>query len=382
MARIGRQIFYDQQLSGSGRLSCASCHDPAHHYGPSGKTSVFVAGGTGLNRPGRRAIPSLAYLDTIPNFSIGPDNPESEGAPVPVLPASGPNIPVRKTARGSATATMVPQGGLFWDGRADTLQQQAAGPLFDPSEMAADPKIVIHRFRSAPYTALLLALSGPAARQSDQLLLSEALFAVARYQIEEQAFHPYSSRFDDWLEGRAHFTPAEQRGYLLFNDPAKGNCAACHPDRPLPGNFPPLLTDHQYEALGVPRNINLMGPAGNGRFDLGLCKATPGSQQNAAAYCGMFVTPTLRNAADRKVFFHNGVFHDLHQVMDFYVLRDIEPEQFYNQDAQDLPKLYEKNIDRMDAPLDRTKKDTPALTKSEREDIISFLKTLVDQPAR
>ncbi|KXV33931.1 cytochrome C peroxidase [Gluconobacter thailandicus] len=383
MALIGREIFYDPLLSGSGRLSCASCHDPHHHYGPSNNQSVFV-GGKDLKSPGRRAIPSLAYLEHVPNFSIGPDNPESETAPV--LPSAGATAShVAKSAVASSTTAIVPQGGLFWDGRADTLQQQASGPLFDPAEMASTPSIARTRIENAPYTKRLKALAGPAAEASPDLLLSEAMFALARYQIEEPSFHRYNSKFDAWLEGKTRFTPQESAGYRLFNDPMKGNCAACHLDRPLPGNLPPLLTDRQYEALGAPRNTAVTGPYENGHFDLGLCEAMPGGAEQSGAYCGMFATPTLRNVADRKVFFHNGVFHDLKQVLDFYVLRDIQPELFYSPDAQrrvrkadDLPAQYQPNLDRTDAPMDRKPGDQPALTLEERTAVIRFLQTLTD----
>ncbi|MGC5748883.1 cytochrome-c peroxidase [Gluconobacter sp. NFX36] len=383
MALIGRDIFYDPLLSGSGRLSCASCHDPRHHYGPSNNQSVFM-GGKDLKSAGRRAIPSLAYLEHVPNFSIGPDNPESETAPV--LPSAGASAShAAKSAIASSATAIVPQGGLFWDGRADTLQQQASGPLFDPAEMASTSSIARNRIENAPYTKRLKALAGPAAETSPDLLVSEALFALARYQIEEPSFHPYNSKFDAWLEGKTRFTPQESAGYRLFNDPMKGNCAACHLDRPLSGNLPPLLTDRQYEALGAPRNMALMGPYENGHFDLGLCEAMPGGAEQSGAYCGMFATPTLRNVADRKVFFHNGVFHDLRRVLDFYVLRDIQPELFYSRDthgrvrkADDLPAQYQSNLDRTDAPMDRKPGDQPALTPEERTAIIRFLETLTD----
>ena len=84
--------------------------------------------------------------------------------------------------------------------------------------------------------------------------MSEAMFAIARYQIEDPSFHPFTSKYDAWLQGKARFTPAEARGYLAFNDPTKGNCAACHLDKPTQDGLPPLFTDFQYEALGVPRN--------------------------------------------------------------------------------------------------------------------------------
>ncbi|GBR21287.1 hypothetical protein GCM10010937_24870 [Gluconobacter japonicus] len=341
-------------------------------------------GGKALKSPGKRAIPSLAYLEHVPNFSIGPDNPESETAPV--LPVAGATAShAAKSAIASSATAIVPQGGLFWDGRADTLQQQALGPLFDPAEMASTPLIARNRIENAPYTKSIKALAGPAAETSPDLLLSEALFALARYQIEEPSFHRYNSKFDAWLEGKTRLTPQESAGYRLFNDPMKGNCAACHLDRPLPGNLPPLLTDRQYEALGAPRNMALMGPYENGHFDLGLCEAMPGGSKQSGAYCGMFATPTLRNVADRKVFFHNGVFHDLRRVLDFYVLRDIQPELFYSRDthgrvrkADDLPAQYQSNLDRTDAPMDRKPGDQPALTPEERAAIIRFLETLTD----
>ena len=103
------------------------------------------------------------------------------------------------------------------------------------------------------------------------MTVAEALFAVGRYQIEEASFHPYSSKFDDWLEGKARLSPAELRGYLLFNDPAKANCGGCHLDQPTPDGLPPLFTDHQFEALGAPRNLSAGGQSGSGLFRSGVC---------------------------------------------------------------------------------------------------------------
>ncbi|PZQ54442.1 MAG: cytochrome-c peroxidase, partial [Variovorax paradoxus] len=65
---LGRQIFFDASLSASGRMSCASCHDPAHAYGPPNALSVQL-GGPALDRPGPRATPSLRYLETLAPFS-------------------------------------------------------------------------------------------------------------------------------------------------------------------------------------------------------------------------------------------------------------------------------------------------------------------------
>jgi cytochrome c peroxidase len=102
-------------------------------------------------------------------------------------------------------------------------------------------------------------------------------------------------------------------------------------------------------------------------------------------YCGMFLTPGLRNTATRKVFFHNGVFHTLDEVLDWYVNRDLTPERFYSKDASgkavkydDLPAQYRQNVDIADAPFNRHPGDPPALNGQEIQDIIAFLHTLDD----
>jgi cytochrome c peroxidase len=99
----------------------------------------------------------------------------------------------------------------------------------------------------------------------------------------------------------------------------------------------------------------------------------------------MFLTPTLRNVATRHVFFHNGVYHDLKQVMDFYNLRNTNPEQIYPRDASgkvaqfnDIPPQYRNNVDFQDAPFDRKPTDQPAMSAQDVQDIIAFMQTLND----
>ena len=147
------------------------------------------------------------------------------------------------------------------------------------------------------------------------------MFALSRFQAEEPSFHPYDSKYDAYLAGKAELTPAEQRGLKLFDDPEKGNCASCHIDRPSrDGLFRPAFTDYQFEALGAPRNHELPANADPSFHDLGLCGPMRQDYTTAAAYCGLFKTPTLRNVATRKVFFHNGVFRSLEQVLHFLSL--------------------------------------------------------------
>jgi cytochrome c peroxidase len=388
MARLGRLIFFDPGLSSSRRLSCASCHSPGHCYGPPGDAPA-MRGGPLLSRQGVRAVPSLMYLERQPNFSIGPDDAENETvSPTRMATRFRGAARAEKTARDTAqsAANLVPQGGLFWDGRADTLQKQALTPLLNPLEMdGGSIAAVAARLRQAPYAARFVQLFGRRIFTMPRLAVAEALFAVARYQIEDSSFHPYTSKFDFWLEGRARLSPAELRGYLLFNDPHKANCGGCHLDRPRPDGLPPLFTDHQFEALGVPRNPALSANRNPAYFDLGLCGPYRTDLQNEKQYCGLFLTPTLRNVATRHVFFHNGIYHTLRRVLDFYDFRDVAPQRIYPRRADgtvakfnDLPPRYRANIDVTDPPFDRKPGDAPAMSPQDERDIIAFLKTLTD----
>jgi cytochrome c peroxidase len=390
MAQLGKALFYDPSLSSSGRLDCASCHNPAHAYGPAGDAPAEY-GGLTLSAQGVRAVPSLMYLDAQPNFTIGPDPAGDSDAPAP-LPqlaarASG-AVRVTKTAQDTSqtSANIVPAGGLFWDGRANTLQNQAMGPLLSPFEMdGGSIQRVATKLQAAPYADRFTQLFGPNVFNAPNLLVSEALFAIARYQIEDPSFHLYNSRYDFWLEGKARLSLAEMRGYVLFNDPAKGDCAACHLDQPSLDGRPPLFTDHQYEALGAPRNPKLLVNNASNYYDLGICGPYRADLVTQTQFCGMFLTPTLRNAAIRHVYFHNGVYQTLQQVMDFYDYRDTNPEKIYPLAADgqavkynDLPRRYLANIDTIDPPLDRHLREAPALTAGEEKDIIAFLQTLTD----
>jgi len=388
MAELGRLIFFDAGLSSSGRLSCASCHSPQHAYGPPGDLPV-MRGGPNLSQPGVRAVPSLTYLERQPSFAIGPDNEENENVSLAQLVAlSRAAVRIQKTGpQANETANnMVPQGGLFWDGRADTLQDQALSPLLDPREMdGGSIDAVADKLHRAPYAGRFEQLFGHSVWSDKRLTVSEALFAVARYQIEEPGFHPYSSKFDFWLEGKVRLTASEMRGYVLFNDPAKANCAGCHVDRPSRDGLPPLFTDHQFEALGAPRNAELAVNDDPAFFDLGICGPYRKDMSGDTQYCGLFMTPTLRNAATRHVFFHNAVFSTLKEVLDFYDFRDTEPQKIYPRGADgtvrkfnDLPPRYQANVDVTDPPFNRKSAAAPAMTAQDEDDIIAFLNALVD----
>jgi cytochrome c peroxidase len=146
----------------------------------------------------------------------------------------------------------------------------------------------------------------------------------------------------------------------------------------------PQFTDRGFVALGVPRNPHIASNADSMYFDLGLCGPLRTDLTTHQEYCGMFKTPTLRNVALRSVFFHNGAFSTLEDVLRFYSQRDLSPAIFYRRDAagqlrlyDDLPARYRTNVTR-EAPFAGGAAGTPAFSDSEAADIIAFLRTLTD----
>jgi cytochrome c peroxidase len=137
--------------------------------------------------------------------------------------------------------------------------------------------------------------------------------------------------------------------------------------------------------LSAPRNTALAVNHDPAYFDLGICGPYRTDMGTQTQYCGMFLTPTLRNVATRHVFFHNGVFHSLSEVLDFYDFRDVDPGRIYPrgpdgtvEKLNDLPPQYRANLDVADPPFDRKPGEAPAMTAADEKAIIAFLQTLTD----
>jgi cytochrome c peroxidase len=360
-AQLGKQLFFDAALSASGKLACASCHDPAHAYGPPNNLAVQL-GGPDMRHQGRRAVPSLRYLDFTPKFTRhyylpGPDDSEDEG----------------------------PTGGFTDDGAVDTLHDQALIPLLDPAEMAnRDAGAVAARLQRAGYAEAFRRTFGLDLQHDPKRVLQQTTYALEAFQVEDPSFRPYTSKFDAVMSGNAHFTAAELHGFALFNNPTKGNCAQCHVSSPGPGGRPAQFTDFGMIALGVPRNPAMSLNRDPHYADLGVCGPYRRDLTNETRLCGMFKTTTLRNVATRQVFFHNGRFHTLEDTLRFYVERDTNPGKWYPRihgrlvKFDDLPVRYQDNIDTLDAPLNRKPGDVPALDAQEIRDVVAFLGTLND----
>src|SRR5262249_21980047 len=150
----------------------------------------------------------------------------------------------------------------------------------------------------------------------------------------------FTSRYDAWLRREVELTPSEQRGLALFGDPKKGNCASCHPHQVRQGAFP-HFTDFGFAAVRVPRHRTIAANPDPRFLDRGLCGPMRTDLAAHKESCGQFRVPSLRNAASRRVFFHNGFFHDLRTAIEFYAQRDTRPDRWYAADGHvafdDLP---------------------------------------------
>ncbi len=385
-AQVGQKMFFDQRLSGSGKMSCASCHDPSAAYGPPNDLSVQL-GGEKLDRQGPRAVPSLRYKDATPPYADLLDNPDGISVPGP-------------------------GGGFAWDGRAPTLAEQAGIPLLDPNEMAnASAADVVSKLKTAPYAALFQQAFGTEVFADPDAAFQNARVALQAFQLEDVSFHPYSSKYDLYAGNKVGgaLTPAEARGMKVFVNPNTGNCASCHYQGAGLNGSSALFTDFSYEAIGVPRNAKLAANADPQYFDIGLCGPLRTDHPPVAGntFCGMFKAPTLRNVATRKSFFHNGVMHSLDQVIHFYNTRDTMPEIWYptiggtpkaTPDAgfptfglittqytggtvkkyDDLPAQFVGNIDPQMPQDGRPAHSAPPMSEQDIADLACFLNTLTD----
>lgn len=360
MTALGRRMFFDPSLSASGRQSCASCHDPRFAYGPPNAKAV-QSGGPNGRLPGVRAVPSLRYLQSVPAFTE--HYAETDG---------------------NDSEDQGPAGGNGWDGRTSSKHDQARIPLLSPFEMAnANEDAVVARIARSTYAADFRRTFGAHVFDDRALAFKAGTLALEVFQQSPPDFYPYDSRYDGYLRGRETLSPSELKGLALFNDATRGNCASCHPSTIRESGFP-AFTDFGFAALGVPRNAAIPANADPRYHDLGLCGPFRTDLRDRRDYCGMFRAPSLRNAALRRSFFHNGVVHTLTDAVRFYADRDTNPERWYPVRAghvvlyDDLPVRDRGHVER-EAPFGGRRGGRPALDAGEIADIVAFLRTLTDR---
>jgi cytochrome c peroxidase len=414
-AVAGKALFFDTSLSASGQQSCGTCHVPSRAFTGDPATDHGLPvplGGPKMDQTGFRNAPSLMYASFTPPFSLS-------GGPV---------------------------GGFFRDGRASTLAAQAQQPFITPFEMANKHAAeVVGRLQQSPASlSAFIAAYGEGALGDPNTALEDMGLAIAAYETEDAGFHPFSSKYDYWLNGQAQLTAQEQAGLDLFNNPTKGNCTACHPSQAQSYDSHALFTDFTFDNIGVPRNwkipanmpgasspidgaalttvlapVDVPADAEYAYYDMGLCGPLEPSPADVNArpnlwattsLCGVFKVPTLRNVAVTSPYFHNGVFSDLHQVVEWYVTRDINndtgnnpnpvaagpggnPYQtvgtFYTAtngtpdlyEYNDLPVEYDANVNVGEVPYTPPTfggGQAPTLTAEEIDEVVAFLCTLTD----
>jgi cytochrome c peroxidase len=338
---LGKNLFFDTNLSTPPGQSCADCHGPQVGFtGPD--QAINAAGavyeGAVSGRFGNRKPPAAAYAGDSP-----------------VLYFDGSNW----------------VGGMFWDGRAtgwtlgDPLAEQALGPFLNPLEQNnATPQVVIDKVLASSYKDLFLQVCTDSATYYE--CIGRSIAAYER-SIEVTQF---TSKYDYWLIGKAKLTGQEQLGLELFNGKAK--CAGCH--------VAPLFTDFTYDNLGVPRNpLNpfynepAWNPAGEDWVDTGLggfLKAAGFPESVWGPEWGKQKVPTLRNIDLRptnhfiKAYAHNGYFKSLEEIVHFYNTRDVPGAGW------PAPEVAEN--------INTTELGNLGLTKGEEQAIVAFLKTLSD----
>ncbi len=349
-ARLGRELFFDTNLSSPAGQSCSSCHDAQAAFtdrNAKRPTSKGVVRGLF----GGRNSPTASYAAFSPAFHYD----EEEGLFV---------------------------GGQFLDGRAATLEEQAKAPFLNPVEMAnPDKASVVDKVRDAAYAPLFESVYGKGALDDVDRAYDRIAEAIAAFE-NTRVFNRFTSKYDAYLAGKARLTAQESRGLALYEDPAKGNCAACHPSRPAEDGTPPLFTDFTYDNLGVPKNPKnpfyrlpaKFNPDGRNFVDGGLGTVVKRSEE-----LGKFKVPTLRNIALTAPYMHNGYFETIEGVVQFYNDRDVRRrcERIWTTERSALwqrcwpaPEVAENvNVDEL---------GKLGLSEQEVADITAFLRTLTD----
>jgi cytochrome c peroxidase len=356
--KVGEAIFFDPALSDPPGTSCASCHDPALGFSGGDESHRSASGVAQGSRPGhfaRRNTPSVMYLKYVPPFHFALEDDDD--------------------------VDPTPFGGMSWSGRADTVADFARLPLFDSDEMNNRSEAeVADKLRAAPYASSLTkeypgALDTPA---SALKAFGDALQAF----LTSDAMAPFTSKFDEYLRGKAQLTPLEMKGLRAFQNRQKGSCQHCHQmyeswNRPEGS----LFTSYAFDAVGVPRNRALAANADPKHYDLGLCERTQKKLPSSdSKWCGSFRIPSLRNVAVRPRFMHNGAFSKLRDVVAFYATRSTNPDLWYPHGAQfdDVPDAYRRNVNTLTLPYNRHAGDAPALDDEDIDAIVAFLGTLTD----
>jgi len=298
---LGEKLFFDGRLSSNGTVACSSCHDPRRAFTDGRPVSVGIE-----NRLGQRNAPSI--LNAVFNAT------------------------------------------QFWDGRAGTLEQQAAFPITNPVEMG-QPNIDSAVARIATIPEYRRAFQGVFGRPANA---SDLARAIASYERSQVAF---DSPFDHFVTGDSNAIDASaRRGWRLFNTQARCNkCHALTDTTTIPSTF----TDNDFHNIGIGivrhRVVELARQA-----ERLVEKGDTAAIDRAAIFSPMsavgrylvtrkrsdiasFKSPDLRNVLVTGPYFHDGSANTLWDVMDHYNKGDGVENPYLDSDIQPLA-LTERDI--------------------------------------
>jgi cytochrome c peroxidase len=295
---LGRQLYFDTRLSADATVSCASCHDPSMGYSAHTQTGVGIRGQKG-----------------------------------------GRNSPV--------SFNRILSGKQFWDGRVDSLEAQAVGPIANPIEMGFTHEGVVQRLATLPvykkqfdtiFGELTIDRVGEAIAAFERAIVTgpspydqyEQLLPFTKMDEEDIAEDAELAARYAAAKAAAGANPlsdAARRGRDLFF--GKANCTACH----VGAN----LADEQYHNIGI--GMDRPEP------DLGRFVVTKDEKDR-----GAFKTPTVRNVALTAPYMHDGSVATLEEVV-----------AWYDKGGHPNPGLSDKI-----KPLN--------LTAEERTDLVEFMK--------
>jgi cytochrome c peroxidase len=301
---LGRQLYFDTRLSADNTVSCASCHHPEEGYARRTKFGVGINGQEG-----------------------------------------GRNSPV--------SFNRILSKAQFWDGRAESLEAQAIGPIANPIEMGNTHAKAVATLAAIPGYKMQFEKIFPNGLTIENVGRTLASFervvvtGASPYDLAER-FKQYARLTADDLQELETDDPAAFKTYQMLaaavkeqalSDSAKrgqelffgqrANCAACH----VGAN----LADEQYHNLGVGMNAN--------EPDLGRFVVTKDPKDY-----GAFKTPTTRNVALSAPYMHDGSLATLEEVVEHY-------------DKGGIPN---KNLSAKIVKLN--------LTAQEKADLVAFMK--------
>ena len=288
-------------------------------------------------------------------------------------------------------------GGLFWDGRASNLLEQAGKPILNPVEMAMPSQwAVVSRLKeNNKYVKRFLKLYDidldtiPSYELAPREVIPPpevfAAFdavskAIAAFE-KSKTFNKFNSKYDYVVAGMTLFNDRERAGFELFNGKAK--CSVCHwsetTKTPAGDDFPALFSSFTYQNIGVPENVNIPGTPFphegiGGREDIA-------ASDREGLLVGAFRVMSLRNIELTPPYMHNGALKSLEEVVHFYNTRDVKDREC---DSINDPGFA---IDCWPPSESSTNVITGlmgdlGLTVEEEQDIIAFLRTLTDNYPR